>query len=94
MKNISKMSKSSLFSSLILAVMIICTLYIIFNGLGRIEGLNFGGSYYYTDIPNWEKIFFGENSITVKVNPVLFFTLFTIWGITIFKFMLWIERKK
>jgi len=83
-------------SILVLSVVLITAIYIMNNGLGLIEGLDFGpGQYYYTDIPGWQEIFFGEKSITIGTNhPILFFGAFFLWGFACFKFLTWIERKK
>jgi len=88
--------KLNILSILVLASVIIAAMYIMHNNLGLIEGLDFGaGQYYYTDIPGWDKIFFGEKSITIGTNhPILFFSIFFLWGYACFKFLSWMETKK
>ena len=68
-------------------IIILCALFIMKNDIGLIEGFNFGpGSYYYTDIPGWEKIFYNTDSITLNTShPVLFFALFIGWGAFVWK---------
>lgn len=91
----STIHKLNILSILVLSIVIIIALYIMRNGLGLIEGLEFGpGQYYYTDIPGYEKIFFGPNSINIGTNhPVLFYGAFFLWGFACFKFLTWIETK-
>ncbi|MFZ5943851.1 MAG: hypothetical protein ACOYVD_07055 [Bacillota bacterium] len=83
------------FSVLVIVLVIATAIFIMQNGLGLIEGLDFGpGQYYYTDIPGWEKIFFGEKSINIGTdNPLLFFGIFFIWGFACYKFLVWIDKK-
>lgn len=87
----NNLTKISVF---VLMITIILSIYIMYNGLGLIKGLDFGaGSYYYTDIPNWDKIFFGEKSINLGTNhPILFFSAFFLWGIICYRFLCWMEK--
>ncbi|KJS81441.1 MAG: hypothetical protein JM58_16745 [Peptococcaceae bacterium BICA1-8] len=86
----------NILSILVLASVLIVAIYIMRNNIGLIEGLDFGpGQYYYTDLPGWEEIFFGEKSITLGTKqPFLFFGLFFLWGYACFKFISWMESKK
>lgn len=74
-------------SLIVMFAAIIIAGYIMKNGLGLIEGLDFGpGQYYYTDLPGWDKIFFGEKSINIGTrHPLLFFAFFFSWGYFCFK---------
>lgn len=95
-KQDSSIRRLNILSIIVLVLVCISAIYIMYNGLGLIDGLDFGaGSYYYTDIPNWENIFFGEKSINLGTNhPILFFGVFFLWGYACFKFLGWIETKK
>jgi len=83
-------------SFIIVLATILISFYIMVNGLGHIEGLDTGaGYYYYTDIPGWEKMFFGEDSIKLGTNyPILFYILFFGWGLLCYKFLKWLDQKK
>jgi len=82
-------------SLLALIIILPISFYIMYNGIGLIEGLDFGpGNYYYTDIPGWENIFFGKNNARIGTDhPLLFFTLFFGWGFICYKFLSWLDRK-
>ena len=83
------------FSIIIVAVAICIGIYIAANGIGLIPGLNFGpGSYYYTDIPNWQNIFLGQNSINLGVSHTwMAFAFFFAWGFICFKALQWLDQK-
>ena len=72
---------------IIFLVIIACALYIMCNDIGLIEGLNFGpGSYYYTDIPGWEKIFYNVEQIKPNTaHPIIFMLFFVGWGAFVWK---------
>lgn len=67
--------------------------YIMINGLGLVEGYDFGlGAYYYVDIPDFEKILPGdvyEARIPLWVHIVLFFA----WGWLMWRLWLWIDSR-
>ena len=69
-------------------------IYLACNGAGLTDGTFGPGSYYYSDIPNWDKIFLGERAIRLGFdNPVIGYGFFIIWGIFIFNMFLWVDRK-
>lgn len=76
-------------------VIIALAIYIMKNDIGLIEGLNFGpGSYYYSDIPGWEKIFYTQEFINPNTNhPLLFLSLFVGWGFIAWKSWTFLDRK-
>lgn len=76
-------------------VMIATVIYIMYNGIGTIEGLNFGpGAYYYTDIPGWEKIFLSPDGIRFNSrHPIIFATIFVGWSIVCWKLWVWLDKK-
>lgn len=82
--------------SLFIAFLTLCAgIYIAVNGLGLINGLDFGpGAYYYTDIPNWPKIFLGEQTINLGFqSPILAALFFFAWGFICFKIWKWLDEK-
>lgn len=72
---------------------ILLVLYIMANGLGLIDSLDFGaGAYYYADIPQFAKYVNGEHFISAF--PMWFhIVLFLIWGWIMYKFWSWIDKK-
>lgn len=74
-------------------VTVIVAIYIMTNGLGLIDSLDFGaGAYYYADIPNYEKIDNGaiyQTSVPRWVHIVLFLA----WGWLMFRLWKWIDKK-
>ncbi len=74
-------------------VTVIVAIYIMTNGLGLIDSLDFGaGAYYYADIPNYEKIDNGsiyQASVPRWVHIVLFLA----WGWLMFRLWKWIDKK-
>ena len=62
--------------------------------MGLING-DFGpGSYYYSDIPGWEKIFLSESTWHLGFgNPIAAMAFFVIWGLVSFKALLWLDKK-
>ncbi len=73
----------------------ISAIYVMYNNLGLIEGMDWGpGAYYYTDIPGWEKIFWPEGHITCNTDyPVIFAIAFVAWGAFLWKAFLWLDKK-
>ncbi len=79
---------------IILGVIIIgAVVYIMANGLGLIDGLDFGaGAYYYADIPEFSKYVNGEHF--QSVFPMWFhIALFLLWGGAMYKLWIWLDRK-
>ncbi len=50
------------------------------------------GSYYYADIPGFEK-WFNSTPFASTVSSALIFLLFLVWGTLMMKLWLWIDRK-
>ncbi|MDA3734124.1 hypothetical protein PBV87_21855 [Niameybacter massiliensis] len=77
----------------IFIIIIGCAIYIMQNDIGLIEGLNFGpGSYYYSDIPGWEKYFFNHRFVQ-NLNPLLIIGLFCGWGFICWKAWVYLDTK-
>jgi len=76
----------------IIAILLL-VLYCMINGLGLVDGLDFGaGAYFYADIPEFQKYVNGEHF--VSEFPMWFhILLFFIWGTVMFKFWLWLDKK-
>lgn len=70
-------------------------IYIMKNGIGLIEGLDFGpGSYYYTDIPGWKQIFMvHESSSFTNIPTLVYFILFFGWGYAMWKMWGYLDSK-
>ncbi len=67
------------------------TAYCIYNGLGRVPGINFGpGQYYYTDIPNWKDYFLVDYYHT-NIPTIVFIILFFAWGLFMYKVWTWLD---
>ena len=81
----------------VLGAVIVATLgtalYIMANGLGLVDGLDFGaGAYYYADIPEFAKYVNGEHY--ASPYPMwLYIGLFLIWGAIMYKAWGWLDRK-
>lgn len=75
------------------AVVIITAIYIMANGLGLSESLDFGaGAYYYADIPGFEK--FVRNDAYDSHLPLwLAIVLFLAWGFLMYRLWVWIDKK-
>lgn len=89
-QNIKKLCRVVVVFSIIVACI---SLYIMVNKIGQVDGVLCGpGQYYYTDIPNWRDYFLRDyyySSTPMWVLIVLFFG----WGILMFKFWSWLDRK-
>ena len=72
---------------------LVMAMYIMVNGLGLVDGLDFGaGAYYYADIPQFAKYVNGEHFISEF--PMWFhILLFLIWGGIMYKAWEWLDKK-
>lgn len=78
---------------IVLAVTIVTALYIMANGLGLIDSLDFGaGAYYHADIPEFTKYTDGA-WYTSPIPMWALIILFLIWGAVMYKFWGWLEKK-
>jgi len=76
----------------IIAVLIL-TIYCMVNGLGLVEGLDFGaGAYFYADIPEFAK-YVNADHFTSQFPMWLHIALFLIWGALMFRFWVWLDKK-
>lgn len=75
------------------AVIIGLALYIMFNHLGLIEGLDFGaGAYYYADIPEFAKYVNGD-AYTSRTPMWVLIVLFLIWGGIMYRVWSFLDKK-
>ena len=88
--------KKNLFSMVnytVLMLTVIAAVYIMANGLGLIDSLDFGaGAYYYADIPQFAKYVDGSYYKS-PVSIWVLIALFLIWGFFMYKLWGWIEKK-
>lgn len=63
---------------------VLVAVYIMFNGLGLVDGLDFGaGAYFYADIPDYEKVD-ADGCFVSRVPRWVHFVLFFVWGALMF----------
>ena len=81
------------FISLVSVATIVTTVYIMINGLGLVDSLDFGaGAYYYADIPEFQKYVDAEYYHT-SIPMIVYILLFLGWGAIMFKLWGWLEKK-
>lgn len=67
--------------------------YCMANGLGLVEGLDFGaGAYYYADIPQFSK-YVDEKHFISQFPMWIYIALFLIWGAIMYRLWVWLDRK-
>lgn len=93
MKRMQMVKVLNVIAFIIFIVIIGAALYIMKNDIGLIEGLNFGpGSYYYSDIPGWEKYFF-THKYAHSLSPIFIVGFFAGWGFLCWKAWIYLDRK-
>ncbi len=76
-----------------IAAVIALALYIMANGLGLVDGLDFGaGAYYYADIPEFFKYVNGDH-FRSAFPMWAHIALFLIWGYLMYKLWCWLDKK-
>lgn len=79
--------------TIIFIVAIIVAIYMMYHGMGHVEGFDFGpGQYYYTDIPGWQKYFVGDfydNPVPLWVLIALFFA----WGFLMYRLWVFLDKR-
>ena len=81
------------FIILISVATIATTMYIMINGLGLVDSLDFGaGAYYYADIPDFQKYVEPEYYHT-SIPMIVYILLFLAWGAIMFKLWGWLEKR-
>ena len=85
--------KFKILSGVILIASIALAAYIMINGLGLVDSLDFGaGAYYYADIPGFEKYVNGDAYASSTPMWVLI-VLFLIWGAIMYRLWVWLDKK-
>ena len=80
-------------SIVVLAASLLAVGYIMINGLGLIDSLDFGaGAYYYADIPGFERFVNGEAYQSPTPMWVVI-VLFLAWGWLMYRLWAWVDRK-
>ncbi len=75
------------------AAVILLTIYCMANGLGLVDGLDFGaGAYYYADIPGFAKFVNGDH-FKSQFPMWVHIALFLVWGVLMFRFWVWLDKK-
>ncbi|MBQ8920283.1 MAG: hypothetical protein IJ056_09295 [Acidaminococcaceae bacterium] len=68
-----------------LLIALAAVLYIMVNGIGLIDSLDFGaGAYYYADIPNFEK-YTDSSTYRSEVSMPVLIALFLLWGALMYR---------
>lgn len=84
---------SKIIIGIISVITILSAIYIMVNGLGLVDSLDFGaGAYYYADIPGFEKYVNGDAYSSSTPMWVLI-VLFLIWGAIMYKAWVWLDKK-
>lgn len=85
---VKRIIRIAVYVSIIAAVV-----YIMANGLGLIDSLDFGaGAYYYADIPEFSKYVNGEH-FTSQYSMLFHIVLFLVWGFIMYRLWTWLEKK-
>lgn len=75
------------------AVILLSAIYIMANGLGLQEELDFGaGAYFYADIPDFEK-YTERTDYQAKLPYWVYVLLFLAWGALMYWLWKWIDKK-
>ncbi|MBE5834561.1 MAG: hypothetical protein E7309_07960 [Butyrivibrio sp.] len=84
---------SKIIIGIISVITVLSAIYIMVNGLGLVDSLDFGaGAYYYADIPGFEKYVNGDAYSSSTPMWVLI-VLFLIWGAIMYKAWVWLDKK-
>lgn len=84
----------SIINYIILALSLITAVYIMANGLGLIDTLDFGaGAYYYADIPEFSK--YTDGAWYASPTPMwVLILLFLLWGALMYRIWCRMEKGK
>ena len=90
------MGKKKIVARVALAVfgvaVLVAVVYIMAKGLGLQEELDFGaGSYYYADIPNFEK-YLKWDAYKESLPYWVYVVLFLVWGALMYLLWIWVDR--
>ena len=82
-----------IFQIVFYAALVAVVIYIRGNGLGLVNGLDFGaGAYYYADIPQFG-IYVNGSHFHTQFPMWFHIALFLVWGGFMYKFWTWLDKK-
>ena len=91
MKDKRKIASRVAFAFVGIATLIIAV-YIMVHGLGLQDELNFGaGSYYYADIPDFDK-YLKWDAFKASLPYWVYVLLFLIWGALMYLLWIWVDN--
>lgn len=77
----------------VMAAILITALYIMINGMGLQDSLDFGaGSYYYADIPEFDR-YLRWDAFKASLPYWVYVLLFLLWGALMYRLWKWIDRR-
>lgn len=77
----------------VMAAILITVLYIMINGIGLQDSLDFGaGSYYYADIPEFDR-YLKWDAFKASLPYWVYVLLFLLWGVLMYRLWKWIDRR-
>lgn len=72
---------------------VLCALYIMANGLGLVDSLDFGaGAYYYADIPEYER-YVKDDAYQSPVPMWGCIVIFLVWGWLMYRLWVWLDKR-
>lgn len=78
---------------IVAVVILLIALYIMANGLGLVDSLDFGaGAYYYADIPGFDK-YVRNDAYDSHLPTWVAIILFLAWGALMYALWKWIDKK-
>ena len=80
-------------SIIVCAITLVAVIYIMANGLGLQEELDFGaGAYYYADIPGFQK-YLAWDAFQESLPYWVYVLLFLAWGFIVYRIWVRVDRK-
>lgn len=77
----------------VIAAVLMTAVYIMANGLGLSDSLDFGaGAYYYADIPAFQRFVNGD-AYTSQTPMWVLILLFLAWGVLMYRLWVWADQK-
>lgn len=76
------------------AAALVSAIYIMLRRKGLQDNLDFGaGSYYYADIPDFEK-YLKWNAYTAQLPYLVYVLLFILWGVLMYLLWIWVDGRR
>lgn len=90
-------NKAGILFKVVTIITIVATLliavYIMVNGLGLQDSLDFGaGAYYYADIPEFDK-YTDKSFFSTDIPYWIYMALSIVWGIVMYLLWKWIDKR-